>query len=225
LLETAAGTGIVTAALAAALPGAEITATDLNQPMLDHASTKPELRQVQFRQADALDLPFDDGTFDAVVCQFGVMFFPDRRAAFREAHRVLKLGGRLVFNVWSSVDENPIVAATLGGLSRRFPGHPSWFLERTPFGYCDPQIIRGDLAAGGFADCRIETVVLRGYAASPMAPAIGFCQGSPMRAEIEALDPEGLQEATQATAEAIAERFGHGAFETTLSALVIETRK
>ena len=225
LLETAAGTGIVTAALAGALPGVEIVATDLNQPMLDHAASKPELGRVRFQQADALELPFNEQTFDAIVCQFGVMFFPDRRAAFREAHRVLKPGGRFVFNVWGSVDENPIVEATLSGLSRRYPSHESWFLERTPCGYRDPAIIQADLAAGGFIDCRIETVVLQGVAASPTAVATGFCQGSPMRAEIEALDPAGLQEATQAAAEAIAERFGDAEFETTLCALVIETSR
>ena len=135
LLEVAAGTGIVTAALALALPRAHLVATDLNQPMLDHAATKPELRGVEFRQADALALPFDDQSFDAVVCQFGVMFFPDRVAAFREAYRVLKPGGQFVFNVWESVAKNPIVVATLMGLSRLYPQHSSWFLERTPCGY------------------------------------------------------------------------------------------
>jgi SAM-dependent methyltransferase len=225
LLEVAAGTGIVTAALALALPRAQLIATDLNQPMLDHAATKPELRGVEFRQADALALPFDDQSFDAVVCQFGVMFFPDRVAAFREAYRVLKPGGQFVFNVWDSVAKNPIVAATLMGLSRLYPQHPSWFLERTPCGYRETDIIRADLAAGGFADCRIETVTLRGCAESPMSPAIGFCQGSPMRAELEALDPTGLEAATAAAAAAIAEQFGQGAFETELCALVIETRR
>ena len=225
LLEIAAGTGIVSAALAQALPRVRIVATDLNQPMLDHAATKPGLRDVEFRQADALALPFADASFDAVVCQFGAMFFPDRVAAFREARRVLRPGGRFVFNVWESVDLNPIVAATLMGLSRRYPDHPSWFLERTPCGYRDQGVIRADLAAGGFTDCRIETVTLRGSASSPMAPAIGFCQGSPMRAEIEALDPQGLEAATLAAAEAIAEAYGDGAFEPENCALVIETNR
>lgn len=222
LLEIAAGTGIVSTALARALPRVRIVATDLNQPMLDHAATKPELRTVEFRQADALALPFGDASFDAVVCQFGVMFFPDRIAAFREARRVLKPGGRFVFNVWESAGLNPIVAATLRGLSRRYPHHPSWFLERTPCGYRDQDVIRADLAAGGFTGCRIETVTLRGSAPAPMAAAIGFCQGSPMRAEIEALDPQGLEAATRAAAEAIAEAFGEGAFEPENCALVIE---
>lgn len=225
LLEVAAGTGIVTSALARALPLAQLIATDLNQPMLDYAAAKPELRGIEFRQADALALPFDDQSFDAVVCQFGVMFFPDRIASFREAYRVLKPGGQFVFNVWETVAKNPVVAATLRGLSRRYPQHPSWFLERTPCGYRDPDVIRADLAAGGFVDCRIEEVTLRGRAASPMSPAIGFCQGSPMRAELEAIDPTSLESATAAAAVAIAEQFGEGAFETELCALVIETRR
>jgi SAM-dependent methyltransferase len=225
LLELAAGTGIVTAALAAALPREQITATDLNQPMLDRASTKAELHGVSFRQADALDLPFDDGCFDAVVCQFGVMFFPDKAAAFRETRRVLRPAGHFVFNVWDSVDGNPVVAALLAGLRRWCPDQPSWFMERTPCGYRDRSIIRADLAAGGFSDCQIEKVVLRGHAASPMAVAVGLCQGSPMRAEIEALDPTGLQEATQAAADAIGESFGYGEFDSTLAALAIQTRR
>ncbi len=222
LLETAAGTGIVTDALARMLRDVTIVSTDLNQPMLDYAATKPALSRVQFRQADALQLPFDDQSFDAVVCQFGVMFFPDRPAAFREAHRVLKPGGRFLFNVWESAAENPIVDATVAGLSRRYPDHESWFLERTPCGYRDPDIIRTDLARGGFADCRIETVRLKGRAESASALAIGFCQGSPMRAELEALDPTGLEVATAAATSAIAERFGQNAFDTELCALVIE---
>jgi SAM-dependent methyltransferase len=225
LLETAAGTGIVTEALAQALPGVTIVATDLNQPMLDHAATKPGLSRVQFRQADAAKLPFDNEAFDAVVCQFGAMFFPDRPAAFREVYRVLKPGGRFLFNVWERVADNPIVVAALGGLARRYPDHGPWFLERTPHGYRDPAVIRSDLAAGGFADCRIETVALKGQAASPLAVATGYCQGTPMRAEIEALDRTGLEAATGAAAQAIAERFGHGAFETELCALVIETAR
>jgi SAM-dependent methyltransferase len=223
LLETAAGTGIVTAALAAHLPHVDIVATDLNQPMLDHAATKPGLGRVQFRQADALGLPFDDETFDAVVCQFGVMFFPDRSAAYREARRVLKSGGRFLFSVWGSVADNPLSAVALAGLSRRYPQQQSWFLERVPCGYHDPAVIRADLAAGGFAECCIETVDLRGPVASAQAVAIGFCQGSPMRGEIEALDPAGLQAATEAAAAAIAERYGSGAFETPMRALIIET--
>lgn len=225
LLETAAGTGVVTEALVQGLPGVSIVATDLNQPMLDHAAAKPALARVRFRQADAGQLPFDDECFDALVCQFGVMFFPDRPAAFREAYRVLKPGGRLLFNVWEGLSKNPLSEALLAGLSRCYPEHGTWFLERTPHGYRDPDIIRSDLREGGFANCRIETVALRGRVASASALAIGLCQGSPMRSEIEAVDPAGLEAATAAAAEAIAERYGQGAFETDLCALVVETAR
>lgn len=222
LLETAAGTGIVTAALAARLPEAGILATDLNQPMLDHAAAKPGLGRVEFRQADAMALPFPDHGFDAVVCQFGMMFLPDRPAAYREAARVLRSGGRFLFNAWSPVAENPVVVALLRALSARYPGQQSWFLERTPHGHGDAAAIAADLAAAGLAADRIETVVLRGPVASTAGLATGFCQGTPMRAEIEALEPGGLDRATEAATAAIAAEFGPGPFDAQLSAVVAE---
>ena len=179
--------------------------------------------RVTFQQADALALPFPDGGFDVLICQFGVMFFPDRQRGFHEARRVLKPGGRLLFNVWDSIDRIPVSHAVVAGLQRRYPAHRSWFLERTPSGYHDPDLIRSDLRAAGFAECRIDTVVRTGHAASPRGVALGLCQGSPMRAELEALDPTGLEAATDAAAAMVAERCGEGAFETPLQALLVET--
>jgi SAM-dependent methyltransferase len=226
LLETAAGTGIATEALATALPEeVEIVATDLNQPMLEHAASKPTLARVDLRQADALALPFDDTGFEAVACQFGVMFFPDRVAGFREAHRVLKPGGRFVFSVWDSASTIPLYVVLLEALRRLYPARPSWFLERVPCGYCDPARIEADLRAAGFASPRIETVTLTGHAASPLDPAIGLCQGTPMRAEIEALDPSGPAAATQAVAAEVVRRFGDGPFAVKLQALVIDVTR
>jgi SAM-dependent methyltransferase len=223
LLETAAGTGIVTQVLASALPAAvEIIATDLNQPMLDHAAAKPGMGRVKFRQADALALPFPDRTFDAIICQFGIMFFPDRVAGMREARRLLKPGGRYLFSVWDRMADNPITAVIVAELTRRYPSHPSWFLERIPCGYHDQDVIRADLRSAGFANASIETVRLTGLAPNARSPAIGMCQGTPMRAEIEALDAGGLEQATDAVAAAVAERFGGGPFEVQLQALVIE---
>ena len=109
LLETACGTGILTRALAARLPEAvAITATDLNEPMLDFARLQPSGGRVAWRQADAQALPFSDGTFDAVVCQFGVMFFPDKQRAYREVFRLLKPGGRFLFSVWDRLETNDL---------------------------------------------------------------------------------------------------------------------
>jgi SAM-dependent methyltransferase len=193
LLETAAGTGIVTQALAHSLsPSVEIIATDLNQPMLDHAATKPGMEHVKFQQADALALPFSDQSFDVVVCQFGIMFFPGRVAGMREARRVLKPGGKFLFNVWGNIADNPVMAVTVEALAKRYPAHPNWFLERTPCGYFDPDRIRVDLNAAGFPSARIETAKLTGRSSGPRAPAVGFCQGSPMIAEIQGIDPDGL---------------------------------
>ncbi len=223
VLETAAGTGIVTCAMTAGLPKAvEITATDLNQPMLDHAMTKPELTSVRFQQADAQALPFPDHTFNAVVCQFGIMFFPDRVAGMREARRVLKPGGRFLFSVWGAVADNPVMDAIVTAMKRRHPSHRSWFLERLPCGYHDQNQIRADMALAGFSSVSIEPVILTGRAETAHAPAIGMCQGSPLKAEIEALEPGGLQAATDAAAAEISARFGPGPFSALLSALVIE---
>jgi ubiquinone/menaquinone biosynthesis C-methylase UbiE len=221
LLETAAGTGIVTAALAGRLsPDVDLVATDLNQAMLDFAAAKPGMARVKFRQADALALPFDTSSVDVVLCQFGVMFFPDRVAGYREARRVLKSGGRLVCSIWDSLAHNPIPRCVQEALERHLPADPPRFLARTPHGHHDRKVIRAELAAAGFGDVAIETVTLPSRA-THRDPAIGFCQGSPMRGEIEARATEGLQAATEVAAAAVAAQFGTGPIEAPMQALVI----
>lgn len=186
VLEIAAGTGVVTRAMASALPASvSIVATDLNQAMLDHAAMVGTGRPVDWRQADALRLPFADGTFDAVVCQFGSMFFPDKPKAFSEARRVLKPGGAFVFNVWDRIEENEFADTVTAALEPLFPDDPPRFLARTPHGYFDPRAIAGDLAAGGFAaPPRFATLAARSRAESPRIPAIAYVQGTPLRNEI-----------------------------------------
>ena len=226
VLEVAAGTGIVTEALARRLPPAvEIVATDLNQAMLDHAARKPGMTRVAFRQADALALPFADGSFDAVVCQFGVMFYPDRIQGHREAHRVLKPGGRYVFSLWDSLEHNPIPRCVVEAAARHLPNNPPRFLARTPHGHHDRDVARRELAAAGFAQVELDVVTLPSRALSPSDPAVGFCQGSPMRGEIEAAAPHGLQAATDAVTAAVASEFGAGPIEAPMQALVIAARK
>lgn len=220
ILETAAGTGIVTEALLRALPDAEIVATDLNQAMLDVAAARIASPHVRFEQADAQSLSFDDRRFDLVVCQFGVMFFPDRIGAYREARRVLRPGGRFLFNVWDSLDENPVSKAVADTVAGLFPSDPPSFLSRTPFGYHDPARIAADLGAAGFTAIDSETVRLSSPVVSARATAIGLTQGSPLRAEIEAHGEGALERAADAVA-ATLERLGCDAGgEEPMSALV-----
>lgn len=227
VLEIAAGTGVVTRALANALPPeATIVATDLNQAMLDQAAVVGISRPVEWRQADAMALPFEDGSFDVVVCQFGVMFFPDKPKAFAEARRVLAPGGLLLFNVWDRIEENEFAAATMTALGEIFPNDPPKFMVRTPHGYCDPAAIRADLEAGGFTRApRIETLPARAWAASARIPAFAICQGTPMRTEIESRGAPGLRKVTARVEEALTQKFGAGAVDGKIQALVVTVER
>jgi SAM-dependent methyltransferase len=223
VLETAAGTGVVTRALASGLTeSVSIVATDLNQAMLDRASSIGTTRTVEWRQADAMDLPFRDGEFDAVVCQFGAMFFPDKPKAFSEARRVLRPGGVFLFNVWDRIAENEFADTVTAALASVFPRDPPRFLARTPHGYHDRTIIERDLANGGFRkSAQIATVAARSRAHSPRVPAIAYCQATPLRNEIEARDASRLGEATDVAARAIGERFGLRAVDGKIQAHVV----
>ena len=227
VLEIAAGTGAVTRALAAALPpSVAIVATDLNQAMLDQAAAVGTARPVEWRQADAMQLPFGDDTFDTVVCQFGVMFFPDKPKGFSEARRVLRSGGVFIFSVWDRIEENEFADTVTRAMETLFPGDPPRFLARTPHGYHDREAIGRDVRAGGFAAApRIDTVAARSRAASPDIPVVGYCQGTPLRNEIEARAPGKLADATAVASRAIAARFGSGAVDGKISAHVVAVKK
>ncbi|MER9459326.1 class I SAM-dependent methyltransferase [Mesorhizobium sp. M0387] len=210
VLEVAAGTGVVTRALAPKLsPGASYVVTDLNQPMLDYAASRqaPDSR-IQWRQADALALPFEDAAFDLVCCQFGAMFFPDRAAGYREAKRVLKTGGHFLFNVWDRIEDNVFANDVTNALAEIFPNDPPRFLARTPHGYNDIALIRGELEAAGFSRVVIDTRAEQSRASSPRLPAVAYCQGTPLRNEIEARGK--LEAATDHAASVIAARHGSG---------------
>ena len=223
VLETAAGSGVVTRALAPILPpDARYVATDLNQPMLDYARAKQDTdSRIRWQKADAQALPFEDAAFDVVCCQFGAMFFPDRPSGYREARRVLRPGGCFVFNVWDRIEENVFADDVTNALAELFPNDPPRFLARTPHGYHDTALIRSDLAKAGFSDVVIVTMEAQSRAPSPRHVALAYCQGTPLRNEIEARDPSGLEEATRRAAEALAQRFGSGAIEGRIRAYVM----
>ena len=221
ILETAAGTGIVTRAIAAAAPLSAILATDLNQAMLDVAAAAMPAGQVTWRQADAQALPFESGSFDLLVSSFGIMFMPDKQAAYGEARRVLRPGGRLLFTVWDRIDANPLMHVVDEAVAALFPDDPPHFLARTPCGYHDRTRIERDLREAGFDRIEIEEIRRDSHVPSPREPAAGMCQGSPLRGEIEARDPDGLGRATEAGATALRERFGAGPFRAPMQALLV----
>jgi len=215
VLEIAAGTGVVTRKLASVLhEDVAIVATDLNPAMLETAAAIGTSRPVQWRPADAMQLPFANGMFDAVVCQFGVMFFPDKAKAFAEVGRVLCPGGVFIFNVWDRIEANEFADTVTTALASVFPDDPPRFMARTPHGYHDRATISRDLAGGGFtAVPRFDTLTARSRAESARDVAVAYCQGTPLRNEIEARDASRLEAATKAAAEAIARRFGGAAVE------------
>ena len=223
VLELAAGTGAVTRAMASALPAdASIVATDLNQAMLDRAAAVGTARPVEWRQADAMQLPFADASFDVVVCQFGAMFFPDKPRAFAEARRVLRPGGHFLFNVWDRMEENEFALVIDQALARTFADDPPTFMRRIPHGYWDIDLIARDLAAGGFAKAPVVTsIAARSRAPSAANAAFTYCQGTPWRGEIESRSALRLVEATNAAAEALARGFGRGAIEGKIQAHVV----
>jgi SAM-dependent methyltransferase len=222
VLETAAGTGVVTRALASRLPAeTRIVATDLSPPMLEYAAGRLQDERVEWKQADALALPFEDHGFDAVVCQFGAMFFPDKTQGYREAFRVLKAGGRFIFTVWDRIEANEIALVVTQALADVFPDDPPRFMARLPHGYHDVAVIEAELRAAGFTDLAIEAVEARSLAPSAHQAALAYCEGTPLRNEIDARDASRLGEATTRAAEALVSRFGTGPLDGRIRAIVL----
>jgi SAM-dependent methyltransferase len=224
VLETAAGTGAVTRQLAQRLPvGTRIVATDLNPPMLARAAAVGTAQPVAWQPADAQALPFPDASFDVVACQFGAMFFPDRPRAFAEARRVLRAGGTLLFNTWDELAENDFAQAVTDALAGVFPSDPPRFMARVPHGYFDTARIAIDLSAAGFTALpAFERLPATSRAASAALVAAAYCQGTPMRAEIEARGAPGLEQATLACERLLAGRYGGGPVEGRMRAIVVE---
>ncbi|MHC4380520.1 MAG: class I SAM-dependent methyltransferase [Planctomycetota bacterium] len=225
LLEIACGTGAATRALAERLPeGCLIHATDLNQAMVDRGLAVGTARPVTWGQADVMDLPFEDASFDAVVCQFGVMFFPDRVAAFQEIRRVLRPGGSFLFSAWNAIEENDFALVVSDTMRALYPADPPAFLSRTPHGHGDPENLEAEVRAAGFGECLCVQKLARSPAGNPEVPALAYCHGTPLRNELEERGPDELATATAAVVHALRTKYGDGPFEGQLSAVIVECR-
>ncbi len=224
IIEIAAGTGIVTRALTKALPAAEIEATDLNEAMVSFAAARSAISRVRWSTADAMTLPFEDGHFDLAVCQFGVMFFPDRPRAFREVRRVLAPGGTYLFNVWDDVEHNDVARIVSETAEAAFPAAPPLFIRRTPHGHGDPAAIERDLRQAGFTDIAWEPVAKRSRATSARDVAVGMCEGTPLRHDIIARDPQRLTDIVDAATRALRAAFGGDAIDGAMRAYMFTAR-
>jgi SAM-dependent methyltransferase len=216
VLELAAGTGVLTRAMMASLPGVQIIATDLNVAMVDVGAA--QVPAATWRQADAMELPFGDASVDLVACQFGVMFFPDRPASYAEVARVLKPGGHFLFNCWGPLATHDVEVTVMAALAESFPDDPPSFLARVPHGYHDADRVAADLATAGFG-VHVETVELHCTGRSAADLARGYCRGTPLRAEIEARG--NLEATTRAVETALDRTFGSGLVVGGMAALVV----
>jgi ubiquinone/menaquinone biosynthesis C-methylase UbiE len=222
LLEILADTGTLTLAIASAMSASMmIIATDPSTAVIGYASAKPGMSRITWRQADPYALPFKDASFGIVACHFGVVALSDRTGAFKEARRVIKPAGHLVFSVPAHIRRNPVAGCVHETMRELFPADPPLFIGRVLHGYADNETIDDDLTAAGFTDAIYSSVELPYAAASAHDVAAGYCLGTPLRAEIEARAPGETASVTQATAAALERRFGTGPIEAGMRAHII----
>lgn len=226
ILEIAAGTGVLTRKIALNLkPNARFTVTDLNLPMLRIAQKNIQDDRITWQLCDALSLPFEDHKFDAVVCEFGAMFFPDHVKAYKETNRVLRQNGRFYFSVWDKISENDFAYAVELALEKYFPNNPPKFMSRTPHGYFDQEMIHNELDTSGFSEIEFETLTFTSKAPAAKFVAAAFCTGTPLRSEIESRIPGGLEKATAYVTDVLVELYGSGPLESKMRAFVISAKK
>ena len=225
ILETAAGTGMATHQLRTAIQDdVRIVVTDLNEDMLDVAKQKFEDHEnIEFQIANALQLPFEDSIFDAVVCQFSVMFFPDKLAALREAARVLKTNGVFLFNIWDSFEHNHFIRTVNKTIVEHLPESPPDFFH-TPYGYHDINLIKNLLYEAGFGNLEISVLPRTSKAESAQHVALGYVLGTPVRLQIEKETPDSLLDIVDAVEQAISAEFGNSHISAKMQAIVFQAQ-
>ncbi len=220
VLETACGTGVLTRHLRTSLPiTTAIIATDLNAPMLEVAQAELNtLEGIEYQTADGMALPFPDDAFDAVVCQFGVMFFPDKQLGYREVVRVLKPGGTFIFNVWDSLAHNGFSRSVHEKVVEMFPEDPPAFLS-LPYEYHDISKIKAQLQGVGFKDIHFSVMPRESSAPSAREVAMAYATGTPLAAQ---LAERGVEEiAMKEVQKAITDGYGDGAVTAPMQAITI----
>lgn len=226
VLETAAGTGIATRYLRDRLSlDVHIVATDLNEDMLNVAQSKLGGKaNIAFQLANAMQLPFDDGSFDAVVCQFSLMFFPDKLAAMREVVRVLKPGGAFLFNVWDSYEHNHLIRTVNATIAACFPDDPPTFFD-VPYGYYQLDDIKTCLGEAGFGEIEIAVLPRASTCEEARHVALAYVLGTPVRGQIEKRRPESLPEIVDTVEHTIGKVYGYASINAKMQAIVFKAHR
>jgi len=225
VLELACGTGRVTRHLRNALPGnAKLVATDVQADMIAMAALKVPIENIEWRTENAQQLTFEDATFDLVICQFGLMFMPDRTKALSEIHRVLMPGGRFIFNTWDKIENNGAIYIGNQIICSYFPENPPTYY-RLPFLLDQPDLLQTNLLATGFKNIKVSVVEKEGVSPSAKESAIGMVEGNPIYNHIMQKDPTLVHVIRNAVEQKIAEAYGDSPLKTPLRAWVFEAQK
>ena len=226
VLEVACGTGIVTRRLRDRLaPTTKLVATDLNEAMISYASRKfSRSENIEWKRADATYLPFSDQSFDAVVCQFGLMFVPDKPQALREVYRVLKSRGRFVFNVWDAIEHNDLARTAHETIAKFFDDNPPDFYE-IPFSFHDRSEIESLLTEIGFKEIEFTLLPLESIAASARDLTQGLVHGNPIITAIRERNEAMIPEIEESVFEAVVANFGDAPVHVRTQALVFSATR
>lgn len=224
ILEIACGTGRVTNHLSTSVQHDTLTATDLNPDMIEVAKKIVPNPAIRWMTADAVALPFDDHSFDAVVCQFGIMFFPDKLKGLQEMHRVLKAGGKLIFNTWDKLENLPAVHLGRKVIDSFFETDPPEFYN-IPFSMHDDNELKALMQDAKFKNIKISLVIKEGVSASAADLARGMVEGSPMYVSIIEKNPALVEPMKEQVEKVVGEKFGHKPLKCHLQAWVCEGEK
>lgn len=222
ILELACGTGIVTKYLTEIIPAdKKIVVSDLNPDMLEVAKKKVKRQNVEWKVIDMHEIPFDDSTFDLVVMQFGIMFVPDKEKVFKEIYRVLKPGGKFLFNVWQSLEKNPIANITNEVVNRHFKDNPVTFYQ-IPFSYHNESEVRKDLTNAGFKDISMDELHKTNTSVDSEFAAKGLLEGNPVVLQIKERNPDLLMQLRKELQEELKQKLGDKPMKAELNTIVFE---
>lgn len=226
VLELAAGTGRVTKHLIHAFsPNAKIVASDISLPMMEKAKLVVSSQNLTWQQVDIADIPFSEGSFDVIVCQFGVMFLQDKLRAFSEIRRVLKLGGQLLFSTWACIEENPIWKISNQVATKFFGPAPAAIQKSGPFSICNAVDAEAQLHDAGFIHTKVEKQRITSSISSASLAAKGFIHGLPLKDIIIKQNPEILSQIQEEMENSFADHFGNNPLTASFTAFVFEAIK